>query len=148
MTNNFVDLRIIPTTWTKHIVACFTSLVTLLLFLGCTAQTNSAAVGDHSHRNGKADAQKDIEAGHLYLKAYGLPHPATEQYAALLQKDLNVTYQQVGGCMVDQTLTKYANDYNEVILAYIAKKHGPNAIMDIWNKAKDEYDAKVKASGG
>lgn len=124
-------------------------LFTLLLAAGCSAQsTNSATIGDNSHRNGAAEAKKDITEGHLYLKAYGLPHPATEQYAVLLRKDLNITYQQVGGCMVDQSLTKYANDYNEVILAYIAKKHGPNAIMDIWNKAKAQYDAQVKASGG
>ncbi len=127
-----------------------TSFVGLfLLSVGCTAQpTNSTITGDNSHRNGKADANKNIAAGHLYLKAYGLPHPATEQYAALLQKDLHITYQQVGGCMVDQALAKYVAEYNKVVLDYIAKKHGPNAITDIWNKAKDEYDAKVKGSGG
>lgn len=116
---------------------------------GCAPQAgNSGAVAGGGQRNGKAEARKDMAAGHLYLKAYGIPQPATEQYAALLQEDMHVTYQQVGGCMVDKAFAKYVADYNKVVLDYLAEKYGPNAVMNIWNRANDAYQAKVKAVGG
>ncbi|CAN5703047.1 hypothetical protein BH09VER1_BH09VER1_43300 [soil metagenome] len=123
----------------------YLALLASLLCLGCASQSNGPSAGEMPPpKNGRADAKKDIAANHMCLKGYGLPLPATEQYAALLKQDLNITYQQVGGCMIDDALIKYVHDYNKVILDYIAKTHGPKTIHSIWEKAQKEYEATMK----
>ena len=122
--------------------------VGLLCVGSCAPRSGSSGtLGGVLHR-GKEEARADVAAGHLYLKAYGIPQPATEEYAALLQEDMHVTYRQVGGTMVDKAFAKYVADYNKVVLDYLAKKYGPNAVMNLWNRANEVYAAKVKAAGG
>lgn len=96
-------------------------------------------------RDGAAEARRDIAKGTPFYKAYGLPHPATTQYAVLLKKRMNITYETLAGCMVDEYLLKYADRYNTVIVEYAAKKYGANAMGELWNEAVKEYEATEKA---
>lgn len=124
------------------------SVLAFLLAAGCAAPSagETGVIGIQSS-NGAAEARKDLAAGHPRLKAYGLPHPATPQYAAILLKDYGVTYQQIAGCMVDHALTKYAESYNKVVLDYLTEKYGKDALQVAWEKAQREYEAGRRKAG-
>jgi hypothetical protein len=93
-------------------------------------------------RNGAAEARRDLAKGTPSYKAFGLPHPATGQYAVLLKKRMNITYDPIAGCEVDEYLLEYAKRYNTVILKYVDKKYGPKAMDRLWEEALKEYEAK------
>ena len=123
-------------------------LLAICLF-GCFGCNNGSYrelsdFGGYRSRNGTLEAKSDIQKGTPSIKAYGLPHPATEQYIVLLKKKLNIEYDSIAGCSVDSFLVKYADSYNKVIFEYAAKRYGPSAIDDVWKQAFREYEIKHK----
>jgi len=128
--------------------------LTALVLLGLVAAWTGCSSGAHFEsdfyelkgRNGAAEARRDLAKGTPSYKAYGLPHSATAQYAALLKKRMNIIYEPIAGCVVDDHLLKYAEDYNAVITAYVEKKYGPKAMDHLWEEALKEYEAKNGAS--
>ena len=110
-------------------------LATLLLaLLGC----NSPAA------NGEAEAERDIAAGTLKIRTYGLPAPWCPKAGKLLQDRLGVRLEAVAGCVVTDELTENVRGYNSRMKREIAARFGPNAVDDIFKQAEEEYKREHK----
>ena len=115
---------------TKHIA------LTLLLSIalgGVGCQHTSPY--DYSNRNGAAEARRDIRRGTPKIKASGFPAPDREAYARLLKERLGITLETVAAYVVTSDLSEYADDYNEIIVAYIAEKFGPQTLDNLHKEA-------------
>jgi hypothetical protein len=105
-------------------------LATLLLsVLGCN---NPAAKGE-------AEAERDIAAGTLKIKTYGLPVPWRPKAGQLLEDQLGVRLETVAGCVVTDELTENVRGYNSRMKREIAARFGPNAVDEIFKEAEEEY---------
>jgi len=119
-------------------------VLTCFLLLGGCSQGGSSAlpdIGGYGSRNGAKEAKQDIRRDAPSLKAYGLPHHATERYAKLLKERLGVEFDPIAGCSVTANLIKYANSYNSVTQEYIAKRFGPHALEELWKQAVEEEES-------
>lgn len=97
-----------------------------LIALGCSSDDSA----------GFAEAERDIAAGTLRIKTYGLPGPSFVESIALMQSRLGVEVKPVAGCLVDDALRENVTGYNRRMMAEIARKFGPDAM------AKIERDAQ------
>ena len=61
---------------------------------------------------GAAEAERDIAAGVLRLKTYGLPAHWFSDYQNLIKSRLGVEIKPVAGCLVTENLTKNVGGYN------------------------------------
>lgn len=78
---------------------------------------------DLTYDKGKSDAQKDVAAGKLVVKSYGLPSP--EWFASAKRLLENYGIETFGyGCVVSGGLIGYVRGYNEISEAAIKKKFG------------------------
>jgi hypothetical protein len=76
---------------------------------------------------GGAEAERDIAAGVLRLKTYGLPAPWYARYAGLMRQRLGVELRGVAGCDVDDGLRRKVEGYNRRMEVEIARRFGPAA---------------------
>jgi hypothetical protein len=87
---------------------------------------------------GAADAERDIAAGVLRLKTYGLPSPWFFEYAELMEARLGVEIQGVAGCDVDDGLRRRVAGYNRRVEREIRERFGPAAQETIEAEAKEK----------
>jgi hypothetical protein len=85
---------------------------------------------------GAAEAERDISAGTLRLKTYGLPAPWFGTYSSLMKTRLGVELQGVAGCDVDEGLRRSVNGYNARMETEIAKRLGTGAHEAIVDEAR------------
>jgi hypothetical protein len=100
--------------------------VLALIALGCSSYESA----------GLAEAERDIAAGTLRIKTYGLPAPWFTQYIDLMQSRLGVEVKPVAGCVVDDALTESVTGYNRRMMAEIARKFGPDAMSKVEQDAQ------------
>jgi hypothetical protein len=93
-------------------------------------------------QDGEAEAERDIRAGKLYIKAAGLPASYFDEYAQLLHDRLRVELVLVAGCQVDSALENYLKAYNGRVEREVARRFGPNAISDIRKEAAQLHRMK------
>lgn len=89
-----------------------------------------------ARRRGKAEALADIGASRPRLLTYGLPDPASEEYAELLEARLGVELDPIAGCLVDDKLTGRADGYNTVMVAHLEERHGRGILDRLWTEAE------------
>jgi hypothetical protein len=88
---------------------------------------------------GAAEARKDIAAGNLRLKGYGLPAHWFGQYSNLMKSRLGVEIKWVAGCVVDDRLTRNVAGYNARMEKEIAKRFGAGAHDKIVAEAQTTF---------
>ncbi len=76
---------------------------------------------------GAAEAERDIAAGVLRLKTYGLPAHWYFKYQELMKSRLGVEIKPVAGCVVDESLRGNVTGYNRRMNAEIARRFGAGA---------------------
>ncbi len=76
---------------------------------------------------GAAEAERDIAAGVLRLKTYGLPAHWFGDYSSLMQSRLGVEIRPVAGCVVTESLVRNVQGYNKRMNEEIASRFGPGA---------------------
>lgn len=114
----------------------------LLAALGC---------GDPKARwraEGRAEAERNLAAGKLGLKTYGLPAPWSWKYRDIAREKLGVEFNAVAGCVVDDELVERAAGYNEPMQREIDRRHGPGALQKLAEVARAEYQKEQEAKGG
>lgn len=71
---------------------------------------------------GQQEARRDIAAGKLILRAYGLMGPSA--YPKILQEKYGIRLERVAGCVVDANMVAKTGAYNAVMKAEIEKRFG------------------------
>lgn len=85
-------------------------------------------------KEGKADAEKDITAGILKIKRYGLTMAIPEQTLAELKKEYKIEIAETG-CVLVNVTPAYFKAYNDVMRAEIQKRFGAKVLEKIpWNE--------------
>jgi len=94
-------------------------------------------------REGRSDAERDIAAGVLRLKTYGLyrPVPWRVEYERLMKERLRVELEPVPGCDVDDHLRRSAEGYNRRMEQEISKRFGSGAHDAILTEARKRAGA-------
>lgn len=86
------------------------------------------------YKRGKQEAHRDLKAGKMMVKTFGLPQPWIGTYRDILRSQYGVEDEAIAGCIVDDGILDYSRGYNEVSKAFIQK----NYKMDIFEKAAEE----------
>jgi hypothetical protein len=122
----------------------------LLLFLTVLVALHGCGPKDPKAKwraEGRAEAERDLAAGKLGLKSYGLPVRWQRKYHEMAREKLGVEYNVVAGCMVDDELVEQTEGYNEPMLREINRRHGSDALDKVWEAAKSEYEKEYGAGG-
>jgi hypothetical protein len=85
---------------------------------------------------GAAEARRDIAAGKLRLKTYGLTAPWFGNYTNLMKSRLGVETVSVAGCVVDDGLIRNVAGYNARMDEEIARRFGAGAHDEIVAQAQ------------
>ena len=80
-------------------------------------------------RRGRMEAARDIRAGQLILRTYGLAGSAAYPREVLQRYGLKV--QVVAGCVVDPRLIAETGGYNDAMRAEIKRRFGVAALNDL-----------------
>ncbi len=94
--------------------------------------------GPDPERQGEAEAERDVAAGVLRLKTYGLPAPWFTEYSTLMRDRLGVSLQGVAGCVVDERLRLHVEGYNRRMEKEIGQKFGADAHAAIVKEAQQK----------
>lgn len=81
-------------------------------------------------RDGPREAEADIARGTPQLLTYGLPGVPMSEFREVLQRDYGVDERAIAGCVVSESLVKYAHDYNATIERHLKAKYGAE-FMDV-----------------
>lgn len=102
-----------------------------------------------SYEKGRAEAAENIRREVYVIKAWGLspsnihPWPTREDiYQAILKAKYKVSVEWVGGCVVDEETSDYADGYNEVSLAGIEAEYGKGILGKVRRQAEAEYETR------
>ena len=112
----------------KRIIFVSMAVVSIALFLAF-----------HEWTSGAAEAQQDIQRGHLEVRGYGLPARWVPDYARLLNDRLGVRFNTVAGCMVSSRLANHTNEYNEVMRREIERRYGAGILEKLADEASKTY---------
>ena len=94
--------------------------------MGCTLSPASMTSFFTAYFRGRADARRDIRAGHLALEVSGL---GAGEFVKPLKERYGVEARVVAGCVVNETIMGHERGYNVVSAAEIKRRLG----VDILN---------------
>ncbi len=89
-----------------------------------------------AYQQGKAAATRELAEGKLALETYGLPPVSRRAYMDLLKQRHGIQLRAVAGCIVNSTITGHARGFNEVMMAEIEKRFGPDALTKLIEEAE------------
>jgi hypothetical protein len=92
---------------------------------------------------GAAEAERDIAAGVLCLKTYGLPAHWFFDYSNLMKSKLGVEIRPVAGCLVDDTLVRNVGAYNRRMDTEINRRFGVGAQDKIFAEAQNPVHSAI-----
>ena len=110
------------------------ALIVILIFGGGCASRDASPPRD-VRPSGAEEAQRDLAAGHLELRAYGLVAPADEAFAQLLQDRLGVRFARIAGCAVGGDEARRTDAYNRIMRAEIQRRFGRDSIARLREEA-------------
>jgi len=102
----------------------------LLFTTSCSSNFSWIAV-----EKGRSDALADLRAGKLVTETAGLPMPSEDIYQQLLLQRYGVEQRRVADCIVDRRILSHARGYNEIMMAEIKKRFGPDVFDRTLTKA-------------
>jgi len=91
------------------------------------------------------EAERDIAAGKLCLKTYGLPEHRSRKYYAMAKEKYDLDFDRVAGCFVDEQLVERVKGYNEPMLQEISRRFGPNALENLAKEARVQSQQEDQA---
>jgi hypothetical protein len=122
------------------------SLLLALLLTGCSA--SHAWHESRAREAGRAQATRDIAAGNLELRTWGIPIPGDSfTFEKLLAERLGVRVGAVGGCLVTSEQAAHTEGYNAVVEAEIKRRFGSN-IFDILKEEAARIDQEAASHAG
>ena len=99
---------------------------------------------EYEKRNGAAEAEyvqaHDSARYCIYGRSAGLIY--LKEWNDICIRRFRIRVAPIAGCMISESLVKYANDYNAVILQFVGKNYGPSA----WAEARAEGENQYRHS--
>ena len=129
----------------------FNLILLTLLFLGSVSFSlaQNASVRSESYEKGKIEATENLKNDKFIFKAWGLSssklyswESAEEIYNRILKEKYKITFEWVGGCMVDEETAEYVEGYNEVLKVGVEAKYGTGILERVRKQADEEYEIK------
>jgi hypothetical protein len=102
------------------------SLLFILFITGGCASHTGRTLDDRP--SGAEQARRDIAAGRLELRAYGLVAPEDGDFAQLLQEHFGVRFTRVAGCAISGEEAKRVDAYNRIMTGEIERRFGRGSI--------------------
>jgi hypothetical protein len=96
----------------------------------------------YHYNDGHQEAVADLARGRLRVVSYGLPVHWTAEYREILLRDYHIEHQAIAGCVVTDSLLKYAAAYNAVMEERIHALHGEHVFDDAAAKAEALYNER------
>ncbi|HYO75718.1 MAG TPA: hypothetical protein VE010_04585 [Thermoanaerobaculia bacterium] len=90
---------------------------------------------------GRADGRRDIAAGRLEFRMWGLPAPWRFIFAETLQRH-GVRTTVVSGCVVSQPQLASWEGYNDVMRSEVERRFGDTFLNETAEKAEEEFDRR------
>jgi hypothetical protein len=90
-----------------------------------------------------ADAHRDIAAGKLIIKLYGLPDGWESDYAVLAKERYGITVQFVAGDVLTRQEYTYWSSYNRISEREIELRYGSFALDSLETEAQSLYKKKI-----
>jgi hypothetical protein len=125
------------------------ALTLLVIFSAPLSFAQEKSPRKESYEKGKVEAAENIEKEIYVIKAWGLPSSSIfpwptrdEMYQSILKEKYRISFEWVGGCMVDEETSDYADGYNEVSLAGIEAKYGKGILEKVRQQAETEHESK------
>jgi hypothetical protein len=78
----------------------------------------------NSYKEGKAEAQRDLEQGKIKLRVKGMPIEGEEKLFANIHKKYAIELYRIGGCVISAEIDGYWLGYNEVMNSVIEQQYG------------------------
>jgi hypothetical protein len=85
----------------------------------------------NSFKEGKADAQSDLEHGKIKLQVKGMPIEGEEKRFANIEKKYAIELYRIGGCEISAEKDGYWLGYNEVMQLAIGERYGAGFLEKI-----------------
>jgi hypothetical protein len=89
----------------------------------------------HAAVSGRLEARRDIRAGRLALKMWGL-RMAGGVYETVLEHRYGIQCRTVAGCIVAPQQMAGWNAYNDEMRSEIARRYGDDALDKTWDEAR------------
>ena len=96
-----------------------------------------------TYQLGRSKALKDVSENRLIVEMSGMPKPWDGEWARLLLERYHIQLNE-HGCLTDEKIAGYERGYNEVSLAEIKKRYGPDLLRDTQAEAEKQWNAKQK----
>lgn len=88
---------------------------------------------------GREEARRDIRAGKLGQRYYGMVVPGGgtgARYREVIQAEYGIESECVGGCTGLPGVFERADGYNEVMKTEIESRYGPGVLEGVWERVK------------
>lgn len=126
------------------------SLLILLFLCGASfSLAQETTVYSENYKKGETEAAENLKNEKFILKAWGLSSTKTyswesadEIYNRILREKYKITFEVIGGCMIDEETADYAEGYNKVLQAGIEAKYGTGILEKVRIQAETEYETK------
>ena len=96
-----------------------------------------------AYETGRRKAEKDVRENRLIIEMSGMPKPWDGEWSRLLLERFHIQLNE-HGCLTDEKIAGYERGYNEVSLAEIRKRYGPDVLRDTQAEAEKQWNAKQK----
>jgi hypothetical protein len=115
------------------------ALLWLVIGFFVTATAGCADAKGRWRAESTAEAERDLKAGKLRLKTYGLPAPWSGRFRALAREKLGVEIEAVAGCVVGEDLLERTAGYNGPMRQEINRRFGPGALDKLAEEARAQH---------
>lgn len=120
-----------------------------LILLASSSYAQKLKGRGESYQKGKTEAAQDIKKNVYIVKGWGLalsnlyPWPSREEvYESILQEKYKITFELVGGCVVDNETADYVDGYDAVAIAAIESRWGKGLLESVRRQSNAEYEQK------
>jgi hypothetical protein len=125
------------------------TLALLIFFSNPFSHAQEKGSRGESYEKGKLEAAENIKKEIYVIKVWGLSESnfhfwptRGDIYQSILKEKYKISFEWVGGCMVDEETSDYADGYNEVSEAGIEAKYGKGILEKVRRRAEAEYENK------
>jgi hypothetical protein len=126
--------------WVHQLILSLPLCIVAFSLCGCSNEQDPAILKTDSPnaawQEGNAEADRDIKAGVLRIKIYGLADPpGDDKYQRLLKDRLGVELDRVAHCCVTEDQVQSVRGYNERMTAVIEQRFGQGTLARIKKEA-------------
>ena len=112
-------------------------------------RTAAETAGDlFAGRNGASEARAALSRGKLILFEYGLYLPWDEERREVARKKFGVEYRVIGGCIVTESLVRFATAYNQVMQSEITARFGSDVFDSVNREGKALFEERWPKKNG